>query len=118
MFRASMQFAGLAMDEPDTHPRIRRRRPSTTPMPGTLVRLLRRNRQRNCGNRRIAQAKGIAELSTEKDDVALPENESVTPEKIVVYRKGPKIKYARASSNDTVRRIHRAQASTSSIAYI
>ena len=38
----------------------------------------------------LASMKSVAELSAEKGDVALPENESVTPANLVVYRKGLK----------------------------
>ncbi len=36
----------------------------------------------------LAKLKSVAELSHEKGDVALPENEPVTPDNLVVYRKG------------------------------
>ena len=51
----------------------------------------------DCGNRALRKLKGIAELSKEKGDVALPENESVTPDKIAVYRKGLKKNQVRES---------------------
>jgi hypothetical protein len=35
----------------------------------------------------LDKMKSVAALSAEKGDVALPENESVTPENLVVYRK-------------------------------
>ena len=38
----------------------------------------------------LAHMKSVAELSEEKGDVVLPENESVTPDNLVVYRKGLK----------------------------
>ena len=38
----------------------------------------------------LAKMKSVAELSAEKGDSALPENESVTPENLVVYRQGLK----------------------------
>jgi len=38
----------------------------------------------------LANLKSVAEISVEKGDVALPENESVTPDNLVVYRKGLK----------------------------
>lgn len=38
----------------------------------------------------LAKMKSVAELSAEKGDVALPENEPVTPDNLVVYRKGLK----------------------------
>ncbi len=38
----------------------------------------------------LAKMKSVAELSKEKGDVVLPENESVTPTNLVVYRKGLK----------------------------
>jgi len=38
----------------------------------------------------LANMKSVAEWSAEKGDVALPENESVTPDNLVVYRKGLK----------------------------
>ncbi len=38
----------------------------------------------------LARMKSVAALSAEKGDVVLPENEPVTPENIVVYRKGLK----------------------------
>jgi len=34
--------------------------------------------------------KSVAAMSAEKGDAVLPENESVTPENLVVYRKGLK----------------------------
>jgi hypothetical protein len=38
----------------------------------------------------LANLKSVAEISAGKGDAALPENESVTPENLVVYRKGLK----------------------------
>ena len=38
----------------------------------------------------LNKLKSVAELSKEKGDIALPENESVTPDNLVVYRKGLK----------------------------
>ena len=40
------------------------------------------------GSAKLAKLKSVAEISNEKGDVALPENESVTPDNLVVYRKG------------------------------
>lgn len=42
------------------------------------------------GAKALAQLKSVAELSAEKRDAALPENESVTPDNLVVYRRGLK----------------------------
>ena len=38
----------------------------------------------------LANLKSVAEMSAETGDVVLPENESVTPENLVTYRKGLK----------------------------
>jgi hypothetical protein len=38
----------------------------------------------------LARMKSVAELSAEKGDVVLPENETVTPDNLIVYRKGLK----------------------------
>ncbi len=45
----------------------------------------------------LAKLKSVAQLSQEKGDVALPENESVRPENVVVYHKGLKKNQVRES---------------------
>jgi hypothetical protein len=42
------------------------------------------------GSTALAGLKSVANLSAEKGDVVLPENESVTPDHLIVYRKGLK----------------------------
>lgn len=42
------------------------------------------------GAENLSKLKSVAQLSKEKGDVALPENETVTPENLIVYRKGLK----------------------------
>ena len=54
-----------------------------------LIARIRRERLKRSGCA-DCEMKSVAELSVEKGDIALPENESVTPENLVVYRKGLK----------------------------
>lgn len=42
----------------------------------------------NSGSQKLSQLKSVVELSSQKGDVVLPENESVSPDNLVVYRKG------------------------------
>ncbi len=46
--------------------------------------------QRRAGDAKFSVRQSVTEISTEKGDVALPENETVTPDNLVVYRKGLK----------------------------
>ena len=50
------------------------------------------------GAEKLANMKSVAELSAEKGDAVLPENEAVTPENLVVYRKGLKKSQVREGS--------------------
>lgn len=40
------------------------------------------------GAKKLADLKSVAGMGKEKGDVPLPENESVTPEKVIILRKG------------------------------
>ena len=91
LFCAPLQFAGLAGNHRVTSAASRADIRSSTPAAGLpWFEYYDDSATAVGGAPALAKMKSVAELSAEKGDVALPENESVTPENLVVYRKGLK----------------------------